>query len=86
MAVNMSMMDFYTMASMIGVDKCSNAVCDMPAMDLTCAGCRKRVYCGKDCQREHWNQPLNGHKAECKIYSLVDKVAGSGMHVTRSVY
>ena len=29
---------------------------------LCCSGCRGAMYCGKECQREHW---VNGHKFDC---------------------
>lgn len=29
---------------------------------MACTGCKKKKYCGKDCQKKHWKQ----HKGVCK--------------------
>jgi MYND finger len=42
--------------------------CGMPksqgAQLLRCAKCKSVGYCGKECQREHWNM---GHKRDCAV-------------------
>ena len=54
------------------LDRCAkpltglNAVCDVcgqPCKPLMCAGCKKKTYCGRDCQKRDWK---SGHKADCK--------------------
>ena len=30
-----------------------------------CSRCKAVVYCGKECQMQHWKK-AGGHKAECK--------------------
>jgi len=32
---------------------------------LICSRCRNRRYCGKDCQRQHWNSPVDPHSLHC---------------------
>ena len=39
---------------------CDN--CGEDVSELLCGGCRKRRYCGKKCQKDHWEY----HKEECK--------------------
>ena len=31
-----------------------------------CTGCRSVHYCSKDCQRQHWDRPIRGHKDLCQ--------------------
>jgi len=45
-----------TVCAQCGADNASGGVC---------AGCRQVHYCNRACQRLHWRDPLNPHKAHC---------------------
>jgi len=49
---------------------CANCKKDLgeSGEEFECAACHSVTYCGKECQREHWN---NGHKKECKNLKLL---------------
>ncbi|XP_058984762.1 SET domain-containing protein SmydA-8-like [Musca domestica] len=61
-------------------DRC--AVCQVPAT-LTCSACKSVKYCGKDHQREHWQE----HKVECESSYRIENDAILGRHllVTRDI-
>lgn len=48
-----------------GKRQCNNPTCPSPDVPklMACARCGKALYCGRDCQVNHWK---NGHKALCK--------------------
>merc|ERR1712098_436129 len=52
------------MYKMIDKEKeCANCMEKRPINQLkTCGRCRKVLYCGADCQKQHWKL----HKKECK--------------------
>jgi len=41
---------------------CSNSGCSKVVI-LQCSKCKAVKYCGKDCQKSHWNE---SHKKQCK--------------------
>lgn len=44
---------------------CNNCNTDLGKKGgLKCSACSTVVYCGKECQKEHWK---NGHRKECKV-------------------
>jgi TPR repeat protein len=53
------------------------------ALSMRCAGCHVPYYCNRDCQRNHWTDPYNGHKMECKKVQQLKKELEKNMGVPR---
>ncbi len=46
------------------------AMCGVTAYLVACAGCNRRHYCGKVCQKRHWKC---GHKQDCELEAFIGK-------------
>jgi splicing suppressor protein 51 len=45
--------------------------CLLPSENMTkCGGCKRAVYCGKDCQRQDWGLQ---HKKDCKVLKSINE-------------
>lgn len=59
---------------------CSNPACPSSSEELrearffVCAGCRRAIYCGKECQASHWKV----HKRLCRKWAAAREGAGAG--------